>query len=565
MRSQDFTLPNCFIRFKADVSTIALPLKFTYPFNYTPHKLSEIASAELQEYLLHETTWEHDFGLNHYVEGTNVGKMFGVLVVKTKNEELGYLAAFSGKVGGSNNYANFVPPIFDALEENGFYRKGEDEIVAINKKVWHIESSPEYKVAIRNVQELKNQSEREIEQSKLEKKRSKEDRDNRRIQAFNEMSEEQFVQFDMELNNESKTIHYNHKKLLKEWREKLDAAEVELKIYTDAINHLKLTRRQMSANLQQRLFDQYQFLNIKGEVKSVCSIFEGTSEKTPPSGSGDCAAPKLLQYAFYHELIPIAMAEFWWGQSPNSEIRKHKQFYPSCRGKCEPILGHMLKGIDIDENPMIAKLHTEKNIEKVYEDEWILVVNKPADFLSVPGKQITDSVYERVRHEYPNATGPLVVHRLDMSTSGLLLIAKDKDTHKALQAQFLERTVEKRYVALLDGIIEEDEGIIDLPLRVDLDDRPRQLVCYEYGKRAITKWKVIERREKTTLVYFYPITGRTHQLRVHASHIKGLNTPIVGDDLYGERKNRLHLHAESLKIEHPKQKNTLHFLIECNF
>ena len=260
------------------------------------------------------------------------------------------------------------------------------------------------------------------------------------------------------------------------------------------------------------------------------------------------------------------MAEFWWGQSPNSEVRQHKQFYPSCKSKCEPILmGHMLQDLEMEENPFIMNHAEGKDIEIVYEDEVMLAINKPTEFLSVPGKTISDSVYARIAAKYPDATGPLIVHRLDMSTSGLLLIAKDEETYVKLQSQFIKRTIKKRYVALLDGVLKEKEGFIDLPLRVDLDDRPRQLVCYEHGKQARTNWEVIEVKNNQTRVYFYPISGRTHQLRVHASHEMGLKTPIVGDDLYGTKANRLHLHAEQLIFSHPITKEIITVSTSADF
>ena len=259
------------------------------------------------------------------------------------------------------------------------------------------------------------------------------------------------------------------------------------------------------------------------------------------------------------------MAEFWWGESPKSAIRKHKHFYPACQGKCQAILGHMLQGIKIDENPLLNQSSDGKNIEVIYEDEELLIINKPADFLSVPGKTIQDSVYHRIKMLFPKATGPLIIHRLDMSTSGLMIIAKSKGTHKYIQKQFINRNVQKRYIALLDGLIKENNGIIDLPLRVDLEDRPRQLVCYQHGKPAKTKWEVIERYNGKTKVYFYPITGRTHQLRVHSAHIKGLNTAILGDDLYGKKSHRLHLHAEAIEFKHPKTKELVRFEIKAPF
>jgi tRNA pseudouridine32 synthase/23S rRNA pseudouridine746 synthase len=225
----------------------------------------------------------------------------------------------------------------------------------------------------------------------------------------------------------------------------------------------------------------------------------------------------------------------------------------------------MLQDIPVDANPFGINPAEGKEVTIVYEDDYLALVNKPAEFLSVPGKQVKDSVDARMKALYPEATGPLVVHRLDMSTSGLLLIAKTAEIHKELQSQFIKRKVQKRYIALLDGSITEDNGIIDLPLRVDLDNRPNQLVCYEHGKSAQTKWEVITRKDEQTLVYFYPITGRTHQLRVHAAHPSGLNAPIVGDDLYGTKANRLHLHAECITFQHPVSKEMMTITVAADF
>jgi len=282
-------------------------------------------------------------------------------------------------------------------------------------------------------------------------------------------------------------------------------------------------------------------------------------------GSGECAAPKLLQYAFQHKMKPLAMAEFWWGQSPKSEIRKHQNFYPACIGKCKPILSHMLAGMNIDENPLLKNPAEGKEIDIVFEDEYLLVVNKPAEFLSVPGRNIQDSVANRMKEKYPEATGPLIVHRLDMSTSGIMLIAKSLEVHKFLQAQFIKRTIKKRYVALLEGIVSEEEGTVDLPLRTDWNERPKQLVCYESGKPAQTNWKVIDRKNKQTRIHFFPITGRSHQLRVHAAHPLGLNIPIVGDDLYGKKNERLCLHAEWIEFQHPISREVMSVEIEAEF
>ena len=533
--------------FKTNISGISLPEKFTFPFYYEPHELSIIAATELQSYLETQNDFEHNFGLKENQEGLVIGKMFGVLVCKNQEGELGYLWAFSGKLAGVNHLPHFVPTIFDMLHEDGFFRKEEEVLNAINRQIEILENSDELQSKKNQLDGTKIEALTDIQNQKDKIKRLKVERDEKRI-SFTNLTLSEIEQLELELSEQSKKESILLKKMTKYWNFKIENAQNDVNLLLDEINQLKDERRLKSGALQQKLFAEYSFLNQFGERKSIGEIFNNN----PPAGAGECAAPKLLHYAFEHNLKPIAMAEFWWGQSPKSEIRKHKQFYPACKSKCEPILlSHMLNGLDMEANPFQENPAEGKNIEIVYEDEILAVINKPAEFLSVPGKIISDSVYQRVKELYPNATGPLIVHRLDMSTSGLMLIAKDEETYVKLQSQFIKRTIKKRYVALLDGILEENEGFIDLPLRVDLDDRPRQLVCYEHGKPAQTKWEKIEVRNNQTLVYFYPITGRTHQLRVHASHELGLKTPIVGDDLYGTIANRLHLHAESLTFEHP--------------
>ena len=547
--------------FKTNISGISLPEKFTFPFYYEPHELSIIAANELQSYLETQTDFEHNFGLNEKQEGLVIGKMFGVLVCQNQDGELGYLWAFSGKLAGVNHLRYFVPTIFDMLQEDGFFRKEEEVLNAINRQIEILENSYELKNKKIQLENTKSEASTDIQNQKDKIKRLKLERDKKR-NSFTDLSSSEIEQLEQELSEESKKESILLKKMTKYWNFQVENAQKEVNLLLDEINQLKEERRVKSGALQQKLFAEYSFLNQFGERKSIGEIFNNN----PPAGAGECAAPKLLHYAFEHDLKPIAMAEFWWGQSPKSEIRKHKQFYPACKSKCEPILlSHMLIGLDMESNPFQENPAEGKNIEIVYEDDVLAVINKPAEFLSVPGKIISDSVYQRVKELYPNATGPLIVHRLDMSTSGLMLIAKDEETYVKLQSQFIKRTIKKRYVALLDGILEDNGGFIDLPLRVDLDDRPRQLVCYEHGKTAQTKWEKIEVRNNQTLVYFYPITGRTHQLRVHASHELGLKTPIVGDDLYGSKANRLHLHAESLTFEHPISKKEITIKVNADF
>jgi tRNA pseudouridine32 synthase/23S rRNA pseudouridine746 synthase len=555
---------NCFTSFKESIDSYSLPQRFTFPFYYQPHPLCLLATKELQHYLATQQEWQHDFGIT---DNTTIatGKMFGVLLVQNKANEIGYLAAFSGKVAGTNHLPKFVPPIFDMLATDGFFMAGQQALNVISAQIKKLAENPK-------IPELEACLSAEITASNLKIKEhrakmvaGRKSRKLRRTIAAAELNASEFLQLQEQLGKESIRKKNQLRDLTIYWRDRVALAEQNLSQLTAELNNLKKQRKQLSAALQQQLFDQYHFLNIKGLSKSLCDIFKETAQLTPPSAAGECAAPKLLQYAFLHEMQPLAMAEFWWGASPKSEIRKHKHFYGACQGKCQPILEHMLDGMAVDANPLLNNPAAGKTINIVYQDDDMLVINKPAEFLSVPGKNIADSVYLRIKQSYPRATGALIVHRLDMPTSGLMLIALTKEAHKKLQKQFIKRTVKKRYVALLDGLLTEDAGIIDLPLRVDLDDRPRQLVCYVHGKPAITRWEVMQRKGEQTKVYFYPETGRTHQLRVHAAHVKGLNMSIVGDDLYGCRAQRLHLHAEYLQFRHPSTHELMSFQIDAEF
>ncbi|MBN8567285.1 MAG: RNA pseudouridine synthase [Flavobacteriales bacterium] len=541
------TQPSHFIPFQHDVSAIALPEKFTFPFYYEPHELSKIAASELQDYLNTQTDWEHNFGLKEGQQGLVIGKMFGVLVVQKPTGEVGYLAAFSGKLADSNEHRHFVPPVFDMLKQDGFFKQEEKILNAYNRDIEALENDAEFLACQQALATTLLQAEHDKAEKKEQSRENKIRRDALRVKAEQELAFDDYKALQKNLSKESQQESIQLKQMNHYWKTEIEKAQQKVAVFEARLQQLKDKRKAKSAALQQKLFQQYSFLNQNGETKSLGAIFEDN----PPASAGECAAPKLLQYAYLHHLQPIALAEFWWGQSPKSEIRKHGHFYPACTGKCKPILAHMLVGLNVDDNPLLQNPAEDKELTFLYDDAYLSVVHKPAEFLSVPGKAIQDSVYWRYKEKFPDATGPLIVHRLDMSTSGILLLAKSTEIYLQLQAQFMKRTVQKRYVALLNGMIEHDRGEINLPLRVDLDNRPNQLVCYQHGKPAKTQWEVVERREHTTLVHFYPITGRTHQLRVHAAHPEGLNAPIVGDDLYGTKADRLYLHAERLRFWHP--------------
>ncbi|CAH8283268.1 tRNA pseudouridine32 synthase/23S rRNA pseudouridine746 synthase [Mariniflexile fucanivorans] len=556
---------NSFFHTLENKQGIALPQKFTFPFYYEPHPLSLLAAEQLQQYLVTQNDFEHNFGLNPKQKGLIIGKMFGVMVVKNTKNELGYLAAFSGKLADSNHIKGFVPTVYNTLNEAGFYKKGEAELNTINNEIEILEEAQIYKKAQENVLNNKIAFAEELEQLKEEIKAAKRDRNKLRDDAKNTMSAEAYMVFVETLSQQSIGYQIRLKHFKIEGEQRIQKAEAHLNGLNQPIQKLKTKRANLSASLQKRIHEQYRFLNSEGNTKDLLTIFKDTTALVPPAGSGECAAPKLFQYAYENDLKPICMAEFWWGASPKSEVRKHQQFYPSCRSKCEPILGHMMQGLLVDENPIEAQIIFNQALDIVYEDDHLLLVNKPHEFLSVPGKNINESVLSRMKAYLPNATGPLLLHRLDMSTSGLLLVAKSNRVYKHLQKQFIERSIKKRYIALLDGVLPNTEGSINLPLRVDLDNRPQQLVCYTHGKPATTNYQVITIENGKTRVYFYPITGRTHQLRVHAAHSEGLKTPIMGDDLYGTKANRLHLHAESITFMHPITKEVLTVRCEVPF
>ena len=524
-------------RFTTSISDIPLPERFTYPFCYTPHPLCVMAAEEVQNHLSKQSDWQEEL---------SQGKMFGVLIVQTEDGSIGYLTAFSGILAGKNIHPYFVPPVYDLLQPQGFFKIEEGNISAINRRIRRLEEDKKYIDLRSNLTQTTQSAQDALSIAKIQLKEAKEKRELLRKTGQLDAKEE------ADLIRESQFQKAEYKRLERSWKDKIASLQVEAGNWEKQIQELKAERKVRSAALQQQLFEQFRMLNYRGEVKTLRDIFEQTVHKTPPAGAGECAAPKLLQQAYLHHWKPIAMAEFWWGNSPKNEVRHHGYYYPACKGKCEPILWHMLQGLEVEANPM--QQEAERGNEKlniVYEDQWLLIINKPAGMLSVPGKERQTSIYDLVRKAYPEAEGPMIVHRLDMATSGLLIIAKDKKTHQHLQAQFKNRSIRKKYIALLDGIVPEDEGTIELSLCPNPLDRPRQMVDTQYGKPAITYYQVLERTDKYTRIAFYPHTGRTHQLRVHAAHPSGLHCPIIGDELYGKKDKRLYLHAESIEFTHP--------------
>ncbi|NMP80513.1 RNA pseudouridine synthase [Pseudoalteromonas arctica] len=546
---------SCFTLFSQNIDSLALPEKFTFPFYYEPQPLAVAATKQLQQQL--ET-------LTH-LKAENVGKMFGVLVVQNTKQQLGFLSAYSGQIEGDKGNISFVPPISSMQLQDNSYLAQSKIINDINAQIKQLENSEQLHEVISKLDDATQSYQQALLAQQAVMQAGRQQRKIQRTEGELELSESDFEQLKNKLAGQSIVEKKQLLALKAYWQNIIESLQQTHINISDELAHLKKRRKTLSKSLQKKLFAQYQFLNANGETTDLNAIFAALPEHTPPSGAGDCAAPKLLQYAYKHDLKPLAMAEFWWGAAPKSAIRQHKNYYPSCYSKCQPILGHMLKGLNVEDNPLLINPAQGKDLSIVYKDDDLLVVNKPAEFLSVPGVNIDDSVYMRIKTQFPEASGPLIVHRLDMSTSGLLMIALNKRVHKALQKQFIERTIDKRYVALVNGNVAEDSGVIDLPLMLDFDDKPRQMVCYKHGKPSLTTWQVLERNNNITRLQLYPKTGRTHQLRVHCAHSLGLNMPIVGDTHYGQKADRLHLHAEYLAFTHPITLKRLEFEVAPDF
>ena len=510
--------------------------------------------------------------------------MFGVLLVDGdttdirvhKLGEFAFLAAYSGLLAGRNDWEWFVPPVFDAQQPEGHFKRTEKAISSINDKIKELEESLEQET------QGKKEKEREIEEYRKKMQAAKILRDTKRLHH--------------NLSPEEETALIRESQFMKAELHRMKKRLAEATPIADELEDLRRKRREMSEDLQRWLFSQYKLLNYKGEEKTVLEIFY---PQLPPAATGDCCAPKLLQYAYAHGMKPLHMAEFWWGESPKQEIRHHLHFYPPCKGRCIPLLRWMINPPPA-QTPLPSSPGGEEIMGPIFEDSQLAVIVKPAGMLSVPGKTGEVSVYDIMRQRYPDSDSPLIVHRLDQATSGIMVIAKTLYAYLNLQKQFSEHTIEKRYVAVLEKqmtptqpprgeetVLQREEetilqrGEISLPLRPDLNDRPRQVVDYEHGKPAVTKYRLItdSQPESNTQssnhnyklafpvgaelrfpipnyqfprVVLYPQTGRTHQLRVHCAHKDGLNNPILGDTLYGSKKaERLYLHADKITFTHP--------------
>ena len=567
------------MKFHPVVSEHSLPVRFNNPFDYEPDALCRAAVKQLQANLP-ITPIE--------------GKMYGVLIVE-RNGEIGYLQAYSGQIADEGE--DFVPTVFDYLQSDGYFKIHEAEITQLNQQITQLKASTAYQQALNSLKMIQQKAEKDIEEARKVMQGAKFLRDKRRKEAFISEAERN------EMTRQSQFLKAELQRKKKAYAEQITAAQTIVNGYQKQITAWKRERKMKSDHLQRWLFSQFSLLNARREHKNLLDIFRdyylknspartkaahitsvNTAERTtkenlaasllPPSGAGECCEPKLLQYAFLHGYKPISMAMFWWGPSPKTEIRQHGNYYPACNGKCKPILEWMLDGIDVDykdcnRTDYETELALSERLKIRYEDDYLAVVVKPSGLLSVPGKGCQPSVYSILKERWKGKSDVFMVHRLDMDTSGLLVVARNTGVYKALQAQFIGRSVKKKYVALLPlSVLEKKlpaEGRIELPVSPDPDDHPRQRVDRTNGKPATTEYRFIGKTTygkealEAVKIELYPLTGRTHQLRIHCAHPDGLGSPIIGDNLYGQRAERLWLHAEHLEFTHPITQKRMSF------
>ena len=526
-------------------TTILPPSRMNNPLNYTPHPLCVMAAEEVRRMVRENAVMSS--------ETRKSGKMFGVLVVETPDGNTGYLAAYSGQIAGRSNWDGFVPAVFDYLQDGGYFKTCEAEITAINKQVRLMETSEERRRLLTHLDETIAKAASEEQAYKTLMHESKVRRDSER--AAGDVTPER----EAEMTRESQFQKAELRRMRRRNADTIAMAREACHRYDTSISLLKQKRRTMSDRLQEWLFHHFVMLNKDGDSRSLTDIFRTSLSASPPAGAGECCEPRLLQYAFSHAMTPKCMAMFWIGASPEGEIRHEQTYYPACRSKCKPILEWML-GKDIVKDDTFITQHNGDNLTIIYQDSDIIVVDKPAGMLSVPGKNDAPSVLSLLQRKMEDNIFP--VHRLDMDTSGLMVFVRNKKAQRNLQRQFETHSIVKRYIALLERKPDSEHGTISLPLSPDMADRPRQMVDYRHGKQALTHYRLCTspstpmRRQFLTvgdnLVELSPLTGRTHQLRVHCAHPDGLASPIVGDRLYGTTNHpRLCLHAEYLEFRHP--------------
>jgi tRNA pseudouridine32 synthase/23S rRNA pseudouridine746 synthase len=482
------------------------------------------------------------------------GKMYGVLLVELPTGETQVLKAFSGLLNGCSVIDAWVPPIpgRDAVAVDEAQTLAE--LNAIKQELITLRQLPERQ----QYQTLADKWQQQLQQMSDRHRHCKRERDHQRQIFYQSLTGTALTTALEKLEAESRQQGIERRKFKVQQNAELQPLQQIITTADARIQELKQQRKALSRQLQAQMHAAYSLMNFFGQSVSLQQIMPGGSM---PTGTGDCCAPKLLHYAATHQLKPLAMAEFWWGDSSTNQDKVQGEFYGACVERCQPLMGFLLSGLN-------QKTHLF-SLDIIYEDAWLIAVNKPPGLLSVPGRyrENQDSVCSRLRNLLPNSHSINTVHRLDQETSGILLLARDRQTHRQLSQQFQQRQVHKVYEAILAGSIAIDQGVIELPLWGNPDNRPYQQVHWQHGKPSITQFRVITPEGNYTRVEFIPLTGRTHQLRVHAADSQGLGVNILGDRLYGcnTTASRLHLHARELSFPHPQSGKTLHLQAETPF
>lgn len=512
-----------------------LPLKLNSPFSARVPEVVSVAAGEVMTHVAANPE------LKEFFES---GKMLGVMVVR-RGAEVGYIAAYSGNL--PNNFEDisyFVPPVYDLRAATSFFPPEEQKIVKITDDIEKILNSERYVSSVKALAYVTEKAAAELASYKVKMAEDKVRRHARRKQGLSEAEEDVLIR-------QSQFQKAEYKRMQGSWNDKINNARLVLQRIKDEVDNLRTLRAELSAILQNRLFGQFVFLNGNGERQSLLQIFENEKIKLPPAGAGECAAPRLLQYALKNGLTPVGIGEFWYGEPLGGDIRIHGNFYEACVAKCRPILRFMLQGIDVEaeEEPIEVS-----SLRVLYEDEWLLAIDKPAGLLSVPGKS-ENACALTVLSSMRGGVEFYPVHRLDLDTSGVLVFAKSLAMQTVIQKLFASRDVHKTYYAIVNGVPENNSGTISLPMRSDYLKRPRQVVDFEHGKIAVTDFEVVKISGSKTKLKLIPHTGRTHQLRVHCAHHQGLAMPIVGDRLYGfsdeSYADRMMLHAAEVEFVHP--------------
>ncbi|BAY08047.1 RluA family pseudouridine synthase [Calothrix sp. NIES-2098] len=494
---------------------------------------------------------------------TQEGKMYGILLVELPTGEQRVIKAFSGLLNGCSVVEGWVPPISGreevALEE----AKTLAELEAIKQELITLNQLPErqqYEILSREfAQQLQAMRDRHRDR--------KHQRHEKRQLICATLTGEALTIAIEQLDEESRQQGIEQRQLKRQHNEVLQPLKQVIAAADKRMQELKQQRKQLSRQLQAQMQAAYTLMNFLGQRRSLQQLMP----QGLPTGTGDCCAPKLLQYAATHNLKPLAMAEFWWGTKSTDGDKIPGRFYGACAERCQPLMGFLLSGFSEINSSRLLSVNQEKDetLSIIYEDKWLIAVNKPAGLLSVPGRYFDtqDSVLSRLRNSLPDGMSLNTVHRLDRDTSGILLLARDRQTYRQLSIQFQQQQIHKVYEALLAGIVTVDRGVIELPLWGNPDNRPYQQVDWEYGKPSITHFQVLAREGNYTRVEFTPLTGRTHQLRVHAADVQGLGVAILGDRLYGcnQVASRLYLHARELSFQHPHLEETLQIQAKTPF